>query len=183
MRKNRELMPKDLKASCNPDMFKITTTKEIDDYSDLVYGQERGIKALNFGIDIDLNGYNMYLEGSAGVGKTMYTHRLLSEKAKEKPIPSDWVYVYNFENPNEPVAISFTAGEGIIFKKPLARVAITIVTINEVSATTIAFQSRLAPSMPILDMALGARPNPITIIIGPITIGGINLLIHFLPKK
>ena len=76
MRKNRELMPKDLKASCNPDMFKIATTKEIDDYSDLVYGQERGIKALNFGIDIDLNGYNMYLEGSAGVGKTMYTHRV-----------------------------------------------------------------------------------------------------------
>ena len=119
MRKNRELMPKDLKASCNPDMFKIATTKEIDDYSDLVYGQERGIKALNFGIDIDLNGYNMYLEGSAGVGKTMYTHRLLSEKAKEKPIPNDWVYVYNFDNPNEPVAISFTAGEGIIFKKQM----------------------------------------------------------------
>ena len=43
MRKNRELMPKDLKASCNPDMFKIGTTKEIEDCSDLVYGQERGI--------------------------------------------------------------------------------------------------------------------------------------------
>ena len=97
MRKNRELMPKDLKASCNPDMFKINTTKDIEDCTDLIYGQERGIKALNFGIEIDLNGYNLYLEGSSGVGKTMYTHRLLKEKAKSKPVPNDWVYVYNFE--------------------------------------------------------------------------------------
>ena len=91
-------MPKDLKASCNPDMFKIGTTKEIEDCSDLVYGQERGIKALNFGIEIDLNGYNMYLEGNSGVGKTMYTHRVLEEKAKSRPVPNDWVYVYIYKN-------------------------------------------------------------------------------------
>ena len=47
-----ELLPKDLKDICNPNLFGFETTKEIDDISDLIYGQDRGIKALEFGIGI-----------------------------------------------------------------------------------------------------------------------------------
>ena len=73
MRRRNELLPKDLKDVCNPNLFKFETTKELIDTSDLVYGQERGIKALQFGTEIDIKGYNMYLEGPSGVGKTMCT--------------------------------------------------------------------------------------------------------------
>lgn len=116
MKKKNELMPKDLKNICDPDSFKFETTKELVDLNDLIYGQERGIKALEFGTDIDIKGYNLYLEGPSGVGKTMYTKRFLTEKASKEKVPSDWVYIYNFENPNEPVAVSFPAGQGKIFK-------------------------------------------------------------------
>ncbi len=112
-----ELLPKDLKDICNPNLFGFETTKEIDDISDLIYGQDRGIKALEFGIGIDVKGYNLYLEGPSGVGKTMYTKRYLDQKAAKEKAPSDWCYIYNFENPNEPVAISFPAGQGKVFKE------------------------------------------------------------------
>lgn len=117
-RKNEnELLPQELKDICNPNMLKFETTKEMEDTADLIYGQDRGLKALKFGVDIDVKGYNLYIEGPSGVGKTMYTKKYLDKKAlKDKKAP-DWCYIYNFENPNEPVAISFPAGQGKIFKE------------------------------------------------------------------
>ncbi len=119
MRKRNELTPKDLKDVCNPNLFKFETTKELVDTSDLIYGQERGIKALEFGTDIDIKGYNLYLEGPSGVGKTMYTKKFLDKKAEKEKVPNDWVYIYNFDNPNEPVAVSFPAGQGKVFKSTM----------------------------------------------------------------
>ena len=115
MKIRNELTPKDLKDVCNPNLFKFETTKELIDTSDLIYGQERGIKALEFGTDIDIKGYNLYLEGPSGVGKTMYTKKFLEKKAEKGKVPNDWVYIYNFENPNEPIAVSFPAGQGKVF--------------------------------------------------------------------
>lgn len=119
MRKRNELTPKDLKDICNPNLFKFETTKELVDTSDLIYGQERGIKALEFGTDIDIKGYNLYLEGPSGVGKTMYTKKFLDKKAEKGKVPNDWVYIYNFENPNEPIAVSFPAGQGKVFQSTM----------------------------------------------------------------
>ena len=119
MKKRNELTPKDLKDICNPNLFKFETTKELVDTSDLIYGQERGIKALEFGTDIDIKGYNLYLEGPAGVGKTMYTKKFLEKKAEKGKVPNDWVYIYNFENPNEPIAVSFPAGQGKVFAQTM----------------------------------------------------------------
>lgn len=117
MKKN-ELTYKELKNYCNPNIFKFETTDELDD-SDLIYGQDRGIKALEFGLSVDSKGYNLYLEGPSGVGKTMYTKKYVSKIASKKKIPDDWCYIYNFENPNEPIAVSLTAGMGKEFKNDM----------------------------------------------------------------
>ena len=119
MRRSNELLPRDLKDICNPNLFKFETTKELVDTSDLIYGQERGIRALDFGLDIDIKGYNLYLEGPSGVGKTMYTKKFLAAKAAKEKVPNDWCYIYNFEDPNAPVAISFPAGQGKVFKETM----------------------------------------------------------------
>ena len=86
MKKN-ELNYKQLKDYCNPDIF----------------------KALEFGLSVDVKGYNLYLEGPDGVGKTMYTKNYLNKISKKEKVPSDWCYIYNFDNPNEPIALPLAA--------------------------------------------------------------------------
>ena len=114
MKKN-ELSYKDLKVRCNPNIFNFETTEELEPITSGI-GQERGIKALEFGLNVNVKGYNIYLEGPSGVGKTMYTKNYLDTIAKKKKIPNDWCYIYNFERPNEPIAVSLPAGQGKEFK-------------------------------------------------------------------
>ena len=49
----------------------------------------------------------------------MYTKKFLTNKAAKEKVPNDWVYIYNFENPNEPVAVSFPAGQGKVFRSTM----------------------------------------------------------------
>ena len=115
MKRKNELSYKELKMTCNPTVFNFDTTEELDPIIEGI-GQERGIKALEFGLKVDVKGYNLYLEGPSGVGKTMYTKNYLDTIAAKKKVPSDWCYVYNFDNPNQPVAIELPAGQGKQFK-------------------------------------------------------------------
>ena len=119
MKKNHELSFKELKDICNPNIFQFDTTAELDD-TNLIYGQDRGIKALEFGLNVDVKGYNLYIEGPTGVGKTMYTKHYLYELAKNKKAPNDWCYIYNFEEPNEPIAVALPAGAGKIFEETMS---------------------------------------------------------------
>lgn len=113
--KNTELSYRNLKKYCNPEKLPFETTEELEPISTGI-GQERGIKALEFGLNVDIKGYNLYLEGPSGVGKTMYTKKYLDTISKKKKTPPDWCYIYNFNNPNEPIAVSLPAGHGKEFK-------------------------------------------------------------------
>ena len=115
MKRKNELGYKDLKLSCDSKIFSFNTTDELEPISTGI-GQERGIKALEFGLNVDINGYNVYVEGPYGVGKTAYVKNYLSIISKKKKVPCDWCYVYNFDNPNEPIAISLPAGQGKEFR-------------------------------------------------------------------
>ena len=118
MKSKNELSYKNLKMTCNTDLFKFETTEELESIQSGI-GQDRGIKALEFGLQVDVKGYNLYLEGPSGVGKTMYTKNYLDKISKKKKVPSDWCYIYNFNNPNEPIAVSLTAGQGREFKEDM----------------------------------------------------------------
>ena len=115
MRKN-ELSYKDLRSNCNPNSFNFETTEELDNEG-LIYGQERGIAALEFGLKVTSKGYNLYIEGPSGVGKTMYSKKYVTEIAHKAKTPNDWCYIYNFNEPNEPIAVSLPAGQGKEFKQ------------------------------------------------------------------
>ena len=118
MKEKNELSYRDLRMVCDQKMFKFETTKELEPINDGI-GQERGIKALEFGINVDVKGYNLYIEGPSGVGKTMYTKNYLDSISSKKKVPNDWCYIYNFQNPNEPIAVSLPAGQGKEFKESM----------------------------------------------------------------
>ena len=115
MKNKNELNYKDLKMTCNPEVFDFDSTEELSSIQEGI-GQDRGIKALEFGLQVNVKGYNLYLEGPSGVGKTMYTKNYLNKIASKQRVPHDWCYIYNFQNPNEPIAVDLPAGQGREFK-------------------------------------------------------------------
>ncbi len=110
MKKN-EISYKNLKQKCDLNIFKFETTDDLDSI-DTGIGQDRGIKALEFGLNVNVKGYNIYIEGPSGVGKTMYAKNYLDKISTKRKVPTDWCYIYNFSNPNEPIAVSLPAGQG-----------------------------------------------------------------------
>lgn len=125
MSRIKELTCKDLRKECDPAFFKFKTTRELEPFDGII-GQSRAIKAMDFGLNIDIKGYNIFIEGPTGIGKTIYARNKLSELAKTKPVPDDWCYVYNFLNTNEPMAINLPAGLGREFEKDMNQFIETI---------------------------------------------------------
>ncbi len=107
----RELTSSEVYKRCDPSLFNFKTTKELVPLDKLI-GQKRALKAIDFGLKIKRVGYNLYLSGLPGTGKTSYIRSYLKEIAKEEETPSDWVYVYNFKQPSKPSAINLSPGKG-----------------------------------------------------------------------
>ncbi|NLI58039.1 MAG: AAA family ATPase [Clostridium sp.] len=107
-----------LKKECKPDFFKFNDTSELT-FSDDIIGQERAVKAMEFGLKIKAKGYNIFICGMTGTGKTSYAQNIARKMAKKCKTPDDWCYVYNFNNSNRPKAINLPAGLGKIFQKDM----------------------------------------------------------------
>src|SRR5256885_789690 len=100
----------------NPATLAFKTTDELHPITGLI-GQDRALKAIQFGANIKSHDFNIFVLGPAASGKTTAVKAHLGPKAAEAPTPADWVYVYNFENPNRPKALQLPHGRG----KALAR--------------------------------------------------------------
>jgi len=88
-----------------------TTTNELACLKQLI-GQARAVGAISFALEVDSKGYNLFVVGDPGSGRTTYTLEEMKTRAAKMPAPDDWVYVYNFDEPGEPLAISIPAGCG-----------------------------------------------------------------------
>ena len=58
-----------IKAKSNKDEINYDSKDYVEDTTNLIFGQERGISAFMFGLDIEKKGYNIYIEGPTGVRK------------------------------------------------------------------------------------------------------------------
>ena len=113
-----KLKSDELYKKCDPHKFEFTTTAELEERLSAL-GQDRALSAVELGINIKSKGYNLFCLGPEGTGKTSLVKRILVKEAKERPTPQDWVYVYNFEEPHKPIAISFAAGDAPEFAKDI----------------------------------------------------------------
>ncbi len=125
MKKIVELDYTQLKNSCSPSDFAFQSTAELTPLREII-GQERAIKAFEFGLAVKMKGYNIYMSGPSGTGKTTYALNSTEKLAETEPVPKDWCYVYNFQNQMKPKAISFDAGVGKQFKEDMAELVAEI---------------------------------------------------------
>jgi len=118
MERFTELKPEQLKPNWNPDMLPFETTEELEPLRGII-GQERAVKAMEFGVKIKSKGYNLYLAGISGTGKTSYAKEYIGKIAKNQDVPDDWCYLYNFDNPMCPIAVNLPAGKGREFQEDI----------------------------------------------------------------
>ncbi len=107
-----------LSSPCNVFDLDFSTTEDLPPLKEII-GQERAVEALLFGLRMKKKGYNIYIAGLSGTGRSSYSHSITKGLATEMEIPNDWIYVYNFKNPDRPKALSMEAGLGIQFKKDM----------------------------------------------------------------
>ena len=117
----QELKPGQLRAVCDPAEVNCEHTDELTPLTEII-GQARAVKALQFGLGITADGFNLYIAGAPGTGKTSAATSFLEEAASSVPTPPDWVYVHNFKDPYQPRAISLPAGQGREFAADVRRI-------------------------------------------------------------
>lgn len=108
----------ELKNECNYKNFSFKTTKTLSSEITPI-GQERAIEAIEVALNIRKKGFNLFLSGESGCGKSSVIKAVLHKRAKTEPVPFDWIYVYNFENDSLPVPIQLPNGKARLFAKDI----------------------------------------------------------------
>jgi lon-related putative ATP-dependent protease len=103
---------------CDPSLLPFQTTAELDATTEIV-GQARAVEAVQFGIDMQRPGYNLFVFGAPGSGRHSVVRRLLQAKATQGTAPSDWCYVNNFAEANRPRLLQVPAGRGGQLKRDM----------------------------------------------------------------
>ncbi|WP_353684065.1 ATP-binding protein [Thermodesulfovibrio sp. 3907-1M] len=121
----RKLQAEEVYKKCEHSIFDFETTEELSPLKGTI-GQDRAVASLEFGLNLPAKGFNIYALGEQGTGKMRAIRTLLSEKVKKEPVPPDWCYLYNFKNPDAPVAVSLPAGRATEFQKDMENLINTL---------------------------------------------------------
>jgi predicted ATP-dependent protease len=142
MEQARSLSSEELCWRCDPDQFDFETTQELEGLPQII-GQPRAIEAMQFGVNIEQKGYNIFAFGLPGTGKRTLVQRLFQEKAANEPTPEDWCYVNNFEQPHKPRALNLPPGQGLKLQQDMAELVEELQTVLPAAFESEEFQARL----------------------------------------
>jgi len=110
--KAKEVPAGKLRWNCPLTAFNFRTTSEIKPCEDII-GQGRALTAIKMGLDLKHRGYNIFITGLSGTGRTTTIKHLLQKMEHRNSVPPDICYMFNFRHPGTPVLIELKAGEGI----------------------------------------------------------------------
>jgi lon-related putative ATP-dependent protease len=114
-----------LKKKVDLSKYNFKTTADIKPL-DSVIGQDRAVRSINFGLAMKNASYNIFVTGMRGTGRTTIVKNLLNKSAATKDQPEDWLYVYNFDNPDEPTAINLPGNRAKILIRKFHRLIINL---------------------------------------------------------
>lgn len=118
IKKYAEVSAEKLKRFIDPEKLPFQTTEEVPALKGIV-GQDRGRAAMSFGLKVNKTGYNIYVAGLAGTGKTSYTKSIVKEFTQKDTELFDWCYVYNFEDRSKPKVLKLPKGTGKLLKQDM----------------------------------------------------------------
>ena len=114
-----------LREECDPKLFDFECTKDLAPLREFI-GQERATRAVEFGLNMTNSGYNIYVAGLTGTGKTSmvktYIERVIKEREArgETFTIEDWCYIYNFKEPDSPLIVNLPQSTGKVFHSDIA---------------------------------------------------------------
>ena len=107
----KELPADKLRWRCPDKYLDFRTTNDIKPCTDII-GQDRALTAIKMGLELEHRGYNIFITGLVGTGRTSTIKHLLEKLERKDPIPPDICFMYNFRHPSNPVSIELDAGQG-----------------------------------------------------------------------
>ncbi len=120
LEKSARLRPEELRFQFDSALVPWAHTQEVPACSDII-GQERAIRAIRLGLELKSAGYNIFVTGLSGTGKTTTIKSLLEEIDHSGRIPDDLCYVHNFKHPDNPKILSLPPGSGKLLQKDMGR--------------------------------------------------------------
>ncbi|MGD2014570.1 MAG: AAA family ATPase, partial [Desulfobacterales bacterium] len=120
MPKKYELKPSDLRYLFDPQVFKFKNTSTVRPLDEVI-GQTRAVQAIEFGLNMDSPGYNIFVTGIEGTGKSTIVQDIVGQHAKALPPCCDWCMVNNFSDEFCPKSISVPTGQALKFKKQMGK--------------------------------------------------------------
>ncbi len=112
------ISPDKLRWQCDPKSLKIRSTDDITPSRDII-GQERALRALRVGLEMEHFGYNIFVTGLSGTGRTTTIKRMLQDFEQKSTELFDHCYVNNFKDPDNPLALTLPAGQGRALKEDM----------------------------------------------------------------
>ncbi|HBD07609.1 MAG TPA: ATP-dependent protease, partial [Syntrophobacteraceae bacterium] len=101
-----------LRTQLDPESLPFETTALLEPLQGNVVGQMRAIDAIQFGMGMKEQGYNIFIAGPSKAGLSYIARTFLQEQARQEPTPPDWCYVFNFKEQDRPKSLQLSAGRG-----------------------------------------------------------------------
>jgi len=110
------LNPDRVRKTYDPSRF-TSFSKTFPRHRRAIIGQDRAVKALQFGLGNRAPGFNVYVSAPDGDEVISVVQHFLKDLTSEDPIPPDWCYVNNFQDPYYPNALRLPNGRARSFKE------------------------------------------------------------------
>lgn len=109
-----------LRQACDPTVFGFESTAELEPLDEVI-GQARAVQAIDFGLNMHSPGYNIFVAGPVGTGRTTIVQDIVGRHAAGEPVPPDWCLVNNFKDEYRPRALRLPAGRGHEFARAMGK--------------------------------------------------------------
>ncbi|MCK5542250.1 MAG: AAA family ATPase [Desulfobacterales bacterium] len=120
MSQKNAVRTEDLTITFHTDIFDFDTTDELSPL-DSVIGQTRAVEAIDFSLNMKTPGYNLFVTGDEGTGKSTIVKNILAKYAAKEDTPEDICLVHNFDDPFCPIPIHLPSGIAVVFKRQMAK--------------------------------------------------------------